>query len=134
MTPIKAKTLIKEVAKETQFSEKDCDKVITYFYKYIRENLSNLRHKKIEIDNFGSFYVKERTLKDQKTTYEQILRHLEKKEDSYRKERIIDGVSSELERVNKIQDLYKKDRERRKEFYIKKRGYYEENNGTLEQS
>ena len=116
MTPQKAKTLIPKTAEESGFSEDVCKKVVEYFYKVLRDRLSNLDYKKIVIDNFGAFYVKERALESFRRRYVIILERIAKYPEGPRKERVTRWATSELEKVLEVQAQYKIDKDRKQFF------------------
>lgn len=121
MTPQKAKTFLPRTAEQSGFSEEICKTVVNYFYKVLRERLSNLEYKKIVIDNFGAFYVKERALESFKRRYEKILEHIAKYPEGPRKERVTRWAESELAKVLEVQAQYKIDKDRKQFFRTHKK-------------
>jgi hypothetical protein len=62
MIPKKPNLLYKQVAEDLDIPESLVDAFITFYYKEIRKNLSNLSHTKINIDGLGQMVVKEKTI------------------------------------------------------------------------
>lgn len=134
MTPQKAKTFIPKTSEQSGFSEDTCKKVVEYFYKVLRERLSNLEYKKIVIDNYGAFYVKERTLESFKRRYLKILEHIAKYPEGPRKERVTRWAESELAKVLEVQAQYKIDKDRKQFFRTHKQVLLDaQNTGNLEE-
>ena len=134
MTPQKARTLIGKTATKSGYSEDTCKKVIEFFYKELRSKLSDLHYKKIIVDHLGSFYCKEKTLESFRRRYESVIAHMEAKEESPKKERILRWAKEELKKVERIQEQYRIDREKREFFFLHKNTLNEaENTGNLEE-
>lgn len=117
MTPIKAKSLIPKTAQLTGFTEEQVTAVINFYYKYVREKLSNLDEIKIKLENFGDFYLKERATEREKAKCTNIKKYMELKPNSPRVEAILRNVTQQLERIKHVEELQEKD----KEFKAKKR-------------
>jgi nucleoid DNA-binding protein len=62
MIPKKPKLLYKQVAEEMNISEVLVDNFMTFYYKEIRKNLSELNYTKINIDGLGVMAIKPRTV------------------------------------------------------------------------
>jgi hypothetical protein len=58
LNPLKAKSLIPEVAQELDLEESLVQDVVKYYWKNIRKNLSEMSHPKIHVTNLGDFNVK----------------------------------------------------------------------------
>ena len=83
MKPIKAKTLIPEVASENNLSEELVSAVITFYWQEVRKALSSLKHSRVHITNLGDFVIKhwklnEKTIKLEKFEEMNRLKGLQK--------------------------------------------------------
>ncbi len=58
MKPVKPNVLYKEVSENLDVSETLVDNFMTFYYKELRSNLSNLTHPKINIHGLGVMHVK----------------------------------------------------------------------------
>lgn len=58
MNPKKANRLYRQVAEEIDVPETLVEDFIEFYYKAIRENMSNLSHHRINVDGLGQFVVK----------------------------------------------------------------------------
>lgn len=62
MKPSKVKDLIPSFAMEIERPVDEVSSVIAFYYKKVRSSLSGLKATAIQIENLGSFYIKERML------------------------------------------------------------------------
>lgn len=120
MTPLKAKSLIGKTSELTGIPEEACKAVIESFYKDLRASLSNLEHKQIIVEHFGVFYCKERTLDKYEKKHNNIIAYMEKKPNSFRTELIMRNSKEELEKITRIKNQYREDKERREFFFLHK--------------
>lgn len=58
MQPIKAKSLLSDVASEINLSEDLIKDVTSYYWQEVRKALSGLKHQRIHITNLGDFTIK----------------------------------------------------------------------------
>lgn len=58
MQPIKAKSLLSDVASEMNLSEDLIKDVTSYYWQEVRKALSGLKHQRIHITNLGDFTIK----------------------------------------------------------------------------
>jgi len=58
MNPKKANKLYRQVAEELDVSETLVEDFIEFYYKAVRENMSNLTHHRINVDGLGQFVAK----------------------------------------------------------------------------
>lgn len=58
MKPLKAKTFIPQVAKETGLDEETTTAIINYYWQEVRKSLSGLKHSRVHLTNLGDFTVK----------------------------------------------------------------------------
>jgi nucleoid DNA-binding protein len=62
MIPKKPNDLYKQVAEDLNISESLVDAFMTFYYKEIRKNLSELNHTQINLDGLGVMAVKPKTI------------------------------------------------------------------------
>ncbi len=62
MIPKKPNELYKQVAEDLNISESLVDAFMTFYYKEIRKNLSELNHTQINLDGLGVMAVKPKTI------------------------------------------------------------------------
>lgn len=62
MIPKKPNILIKEVSEDLELSEDLVDKFISFYYKDIRKQLSELNHIRINLDGLGQMVIKPKTI------------------------------------------------------------------------
>lgn len=58
MHPKKAKEFIDDVAKEVGLSKEVVESVISFYYRQLRNSLSDLSHYRVHVTNLGDFTVK----------------------------------------------------------------------------
>lgn len=62
MIPRKPKDLYKQVAEDMNISETLVDNFMTFYYKEVRKNLTELNYSKINLDGLGVMTVKPKTV------------------------------------------------------------------------
>ena len=62
MIPKKPDTLFKKVAEELEMSEDLIDKFVSFYYKDIRKQLTELNHTRINLDGLGHMVIKTKTV------------------------------------------------------------------------
>ncbi len=82
MIPVKALTLIKETAKRTGLPEDTVKKIVEFYYKSLKSNLTNLDFSSYVLEKFGKFAIKERRFQEETTKLERILQKGEERKDS----------------------------------------------------
>ena len=58
MRPKKAKEFIGDVAKNVGLSKEVVEAVISFYYRELRQKLSNLSHNRVHVTNLGDFVTK----------------------------------------------------------------------------
>jgi nucleoid DNA-binding protein len=56
--PKKAKEFIDDVAKEVGLSKEVVESIISFYYRQLRQNLSNLSYNRVHVTNLGDFTIK----------------------------------------------------------------------------
>ena len=62
MIPKKPDTLFKKVAEELEISEDLIDKFVSFYYKDVRKQLTELNHTRINLDGLGHMVIKTKTV------------------------------------------------------------------------
>lgn len=73
MIPKKASKLYKQVAEDLDIEELLVENFIEFYYKKIRDCLTNLKHPRINIDGLGQFVVKTGSVKKSIPRYQKSL-------------------------------------------------------------
>jgi len=112
MKPIKAKTLIPKTAELTGFKEKTCEIVVAFYYKELRQKLSEMEEPCIQVEKMGNFYLKERVLDHKERDFLEMKESILKWPEGIRKTSILRNVEEQLERIarNKIKIQQRKDK------------------------
>jgi nucleoid DNA-binding protein len=63
MTPKKARKLYKQVSEEMNLSETLVEDVVEFYYKAVRESMTNLVHPRINVTGLGYFVAKTRMIR-----------------------------------------------------------------------
>lgn len=113
MNPLKAKSLIPEVAQELDLEESLVQDVVKHYWKNIRKNLSEMSHPKIHVTNLGDFNVKHWKL-------DTMITNLEKweEENTLKGNHLINARYKVVENLFTLKTLRKKidEEEQRKQF------------------
>ena len=103
MIPKKPNLLYKQVAEEMNISEVLVDNFMTFYYKEVRKNLSELTHTKVNIDGLGVMAVKPRTVDGLIDKYKSKLGNLNTDTmDNYYYKKRIEGKVELLEKTKKL--------------------------------
>lgn len=70
MTPKKPQIIIKQIAEELDLPESMVDEIISFYYKEIRKNLSNLENIKLNLLGLGDFIVHKKSVDRLASKYE----------------------------------------------------------------
>jgi len=108
MIPKKPNKLYKQVAEEMNISEVLVDNFMTFYYKEVRKNLSELNYTKINIDGLGVMAVKPRTVDGLIDKYKSKLSKLNTDTmDNYFYKKRIEGKVELLEKTKKLLEAEK---------------------------
>jgi hypothetical protein len=118
MIPKKPNLLYKQVAEEMNISEVLVDNFMTFYYKEVRKNLSELNYTKINIDGLGVMAVKPRTVDGLIDKYKSKLSKLNTDTmDNYHYKKRIEG---KVELLEKTKNLLEADKEVKNKFLKEK--------------
>lgn len=73
MIPKKPDTLFKKVADELDLSDDLVDKFVSFYYKDVRKQLTELNHTRINLDGLGNMIIKTRTVKTMTEKYNRMI-------------------------------------------------------------
>ena len=108
MIPKKPNLLYKQVAEEMNISEVLVDNFMTFYYKEVRKNLSELNYTKVNIDGLGIMAVKPRTVDGLIDKYKSKLGKLNTDTmDNYYYKKRIEGKVELLEKTKKLLEAEK---------------------------
>lgn len=110
MIPKKASDLYKEVSETCEVSESLVENLIEFFYKDLRDNLTNLKHPRINVLGLGHFKIKSKTVELHIERYTKILQnHDTSTIKAYFNKKMLEEKLVLLERVyNLIQEEHQK--------------------------
>jgi len=118
MIPHKAKNLIKDISEELNISKTLADDLIEFYYKDVRENLSELNHPRINIEGLGQFVIRANGVNNAIPKYEKALNtHDTSTFTAYHNKKIIED---RLELLRKMQNMLELEEQKKKEFKSKK--------------
>jgi len=121
MTPHKVKKLNQDTAEELDISTTLVDNLIEFYYKNVRENLSELTHPRLNIEGLGQFVIKNNSVNKAIPKYEKVLNaHDTSTFVAYHNKKIVEDRLKLLKNIKIKLDM---DTEIKKDFKIKK---YEE--------
>ena len=114
MTPKKANKLYKELTKEFEIEEVLAENLIEFYYKTLRQKLSNLSELRINVDGLGHFIIKIKKIKKSISHYENILKnHSTSTFSAYYNKK---NIEEKLDLLNKIHNKAETELLKRKNF------------------
>lgn len=120
MLPKNSKHYVVPTAEELQFETTLVEDVVSFYYASLRKALVNLECYNIQVENLGTFKVKEKELPK---LYNKYNKHLEVlNSDTFKQMQLKKAIESKLEKIIKIQDLLENERKRKKQFLENKYG------------
>jgi len=118
MIPYKAKILTNDVAEELNVSKTLVDDLIEFYYKDVRQNLSELNHPRINIEGLGQFVIRANGVNSAIPKYEKALNtHDTSTFTAYYNKKLIED---RLELLRKMQSMLELEEQKKKEFKSKK--------------
>lgn len=115
MVPKKAKEFLKPTAEEFGVSEQLVEIVTDFYWKSVRQNLSDLSAPTIMIANFGSFNVKPSILEKERDNYQKYVDKLQGQDLTFQKHKLMLDVEGRIRMIDNMREMYQKDLSRRKE-------------------
>jgi nucleoid DNA-binding protein len=111
MNPKKASTLCKQVSEELNCKEELVEDFVNFYYKNLRENLSNLTHPYIRVPGLGFFVLKTKMTQSAIDYYEERIKNFKAK--SFATHGYKKMMEERLEMLNKVNVIVKKENERK---------------------
>lgn len=118
MKPLKVRDLIPSFAMDMGRSVDEVQAVISFYYKTVRQKLSNLESVNVQLENLGTFYIKERALHKQIEKNENYADRLSDN-DIKEYERKLE-VKKKTDKMRNMVDLVLEEKQRRKEVINKR--------------
>ena len=118
MKPLKVKDLIPSFAMEIDRAVHEVHAVMSFYYKTVRQKLTSLESVNVQVENLGTFYVKERALNKQIDINEKYMNKLSDS-DIKQYERKLD-VKKKTELMKNMTSLILEEKQRRKEVINKR--------------
>ncbi len=112
MHPSKVRDLIPSYAMEMDKSVDEVQAVMSFYYKTIRQKLSQLESVNIHLENLGHFYVKENALNAYETKCKQIIDAMSN--DTIREYSIKKDYQEKLKLIEKMREMLDEERGRKK--------------------
>lgn len=78
MNPIKRKAISQMTGDQLELPLQLIDDIISFYYKYVQIQLTNLNHANINVPNLGTFSIKSKNLSGKLLKYEAAVSKLEK--------------------------------------------------------
>jgi len=128
MIPKKPNELYKQVAEDLNISESLVDAFMTFYYKEIRKNLSELNHTQINLDGLGVMAVKPKTIDALINKYSNMVKTTDTNtisKYSYKKK-----LEDKIELLNQVKDKLGVQKELKEKFLKDKKD--EQSNRDLE--
>ena len=118
MRPLKVRDLLPSFAMEMERPVEEVQAVVSFYYKNIRQKLSSLDSVNVQVENLGTFYIKERALNKQ---IENVQIYHDKLSDSEIKEyeRKLD-VKRKIDLMKNMVELLSLEKQRRRDVINKR--------------
>lgn len=125
MLPKNSKHYVLPTAEDLDKDQTLVEDVVSFYYATLRKALVNLDCHQIQVENLGTFKVKSRELPKLAAKY---IKHLEVlNPETFQQMQMKKAVEGKLERVQNMQEMLADEKERKKQFLIKKYGNTGEN-------
>ncbi len=127
MLPKNSKHFIQPTADELNYDKTIVEDVISFFYEDVRRTLVEMRGPNIQVENLGSFKVRNNKIPKLINKYEQYLNTLDKKE--FSQVAIIRSVEKRLEKTLRLKKIMDEETQRKKDHLKIKDEYIRKNLG-----
>ena len=120
MKPVKARVLYQELSEEKDLAKHLVENLIDFYYKNVRNLLSELYHPRINITGLGVFAARERAIKNAIPKFEKYLKnHDTSTYSAYYNKKMLE---EKIEFLCSIKDQIEIEKKRKEEFLNKKNG------------
>jgi len=127
LLPKNSKHFIQPTADELNYDKTIVEDVISFFYEDVRRTLVEMRGPNIQVENLGSFKVRNNKIPKLINKYEQYLNTLDKKE--FSQVAIIRSVEKRLEKTLRLKKIMDEETQRKKDHLKIKDEYIRKNLG-----
>jgi len=127
LLPKNSKHFIQPTADELNYDKTIVEDVISFFYEDVRRTLVEMRGPNIQVENLGSFKVRNNKIPRLINKYEQYLNTLDKKE--FSQVAIIRSVEKRLEKTLRLKKIMDEETQRKKDHLKIKDEYIRKNLG-----
>ena len=126
MIPKKSKLLYKNVSEEMNVSENLVDSLIDFYYKELKNTLTNLGHPRVNVEGLGQFVIRKNLVTRSILKYNKMLENHDTStfKAYYNKK----AIEERVQLLEKMQDLITKDSHRKKIFNQNKYEKYTQTN------
>ena len=114
MIPRKPKDLYKQVAEDMNISETLVDNFMTFYYKEVRKNLTELKYSKINLDGLGVMTVKPKTVEGLINKY--TCRFDKLNTDTFASYFNKKRIETKLDRLNNIKSILDQEKQLKEKF------------------
>jgi nucleoid DNA-binding protein len=130
MIPKKSSKIYKELSEELNIEESLIEDLMEFYYKRVRENLSELKHPRINLEGLGHFVIKELFVKESIPKIEKSLtRHDTSTFSAYFNKK---SKETKLEKLKELKKKIDLENERKLESQNKRDEYIKNNMGEQE--
>tara|TARA_R100001460_G_scaffold85078_1_gene126408 strand:- start:175 stop:558 length:384 start_codon:yes stop_codon:yes gene_type:complete len=121
MKPVKTRVLYEELSEEKDLTKHLIENLIDFYYKNVRNLLSELYHPRINITGLGIFIARERAVKKAIPKFEKYLKnHDTSTYSAYYNKKMLE---EKIEFLYSIKDQIESERKKKEEFLNKKNGF-----------
>jgi nucleoid DNA-binding protein len=122
MIPKKSKLLYKDVSEEMNVSENLVDSLIDFYYKELKNTLTNLEHPRVNVEGLGQFVIRKNLVTRSIPKYNKMLENHDTStfKAYYNKK----AIEERVQLLKKMQDLITKDSHRKEIFNQNKHEKY----------
>jgi nucleoid DNA-binding protein len=137
MNPLKRKDVSKKLADKLKLPVELIDDVVSFYYKHVQNELSNLTHFNINVPYLGTFYIKKKNLIKKLDKYKGAIIRLEahiqnEKFVSMRKYASVVDMKNQVVKYENLLQLIEQEEEKKKGKKQEKLDYETESNKNLE--
>jgi len=110
LIPKKHSEIVKQLANELSLDEELVQDVTSFYWKNIRQNVSNLTHERITIRGLGDFRIKRKKVQELLDKYNSMLSKFNCS--NYRYMKTYEEMKNMVDDLNHVKDSYDKDMQR----------------------
>ena len=126
MIPKKSKLLYKDVSEEMNVSENLVDSLIDFYYKELKNTLTNLEHPTINVEGLGQFVIRKNLVTKSIPKYNKMLENHDTS--TFRAYYNKKAIEERVQLLEKMSDMINQDSLRKEIFNQNKNEKYTQNN------